>query len=185
MSSTTTSPAPRSSSFSTISGAVAAASAGDTIKVCAGIYPETVNVDKSLTFLGAKSASTHAKHRNHLAQESVVVSLSGDFVIAGGVDDVTIDGFTLRGAGSDEVTADAIEAFGGGSGYTFVNNVIRDNLLGINLQNPDGSQPALIAATPSSTTAKEPPEKGGTAVFISNGPANSTTIESNSFTGHR
>jgi hypothetical protein len=171
--------------FSTISQAVGAASAGDTIQVCAGIYPETVNVDKPLTFLGAKAGSDGRKHRNHLAQESVVVSLTGDFVIAGAVDDVTIDGFTLRGAGDDSFTADAIEAFQGGSGFTFVNNVIRDNELGINVQNPDGSQPTRIARNAFINNSLGTTGDGGTAVFISNGPANSTTIEDNSFSGHR
>jgi hypothetical protein len=171
--------------FSTISAAVAAASPGDTIQVCAGIYPETVNVDKPLTFLGAKANKDGRKKRNKLSKESVVVNLNGDFVIDGGVDGVTIDGFTLQGAGSDAVTADAIEAFQGSSGLTVVDNVIRDNELGINLQNPDGTQPAEISQNAFIDNSLGSTPEGGTAVFISNGPANSTTIEDNSFTEDR
>jgi hypothetical protein len=171
--------------YATISAAVAAATAGDTIQVCAGIYPETVHVDKTLTFLGAKAGVDGRHHRGNLTHESVVLSLPGDFVIDGGVSGVTIDGFTLQGAGNDAVTADAIEAFQGGSGYTIVNNVIRDNELGINLQNPDGSQPTRIARNAFIDNSVGTTANGGTAVFISNGPANSTTIEQNTFTGHR
>jgi hypothetical protein len=167
--------------FSTISSAVAAANPGDTIKVCAGIYPETVNVDKSLTFLGAKAGFDGRKKRKKLNKESVVVSLQGDFVMQPGVDDVTIDGFTLQGAGSDAFTADAIEAFAGGSGFTIVNNVIRDNELGINLQNPDPSHPTEIARNAFINNSLGTTAEGGTAIFISNGPANNTTIENNSF----
>lgn len=171
--------------YHTISDAVAAAAPGDTIKVCAGIYPETVNVDKPLTFLGAKAGSDGRKHRKHQELESVVVNKAGDFVIAAGVGGVTIDGFFLVGAGSDDLTADAIEAFSGGSGFTFVNNVIRDNELGINVANPDGSQPTEIARNAFIDNSVGTTGAGGTAVFISSGPANSTTIEDNSFTGHR
>src|SRR5439155_1867349 len=38
--------------YMTISAAVAAASASDTIEVCSGVYPELVTVDKTMTFLG-------------------------------------------------------------------------------------------------------------------------------------
>jgi hypothetical protein len=172
--------------YSTISSAVAAAAPGDTIKVCAGLYPETVNVDKPLTFLGAKTGvDGRAKSRLKLAKESVVVSLTGDFVIGGGVDGVMIDGFTLQGAGSDTETADAIEAFGGGSGYTFTDNVIRDNELGINVQNPDATMPTEISRNAFIDNSIGTTGDGGTGVFISNGPADSTTIEANSFTGDR
>lgn len=172
--------------YSSISSAVAAANPGDTIQVCAGIYPETVNVDKPLTFLGAKSGvDARISKRRNLAKESVVVSLNGDFVLAGSANGVTINGFTLQGAGSDAVTADAIEAFGGSSGATITDNVIRDNELGINMQNPDGSQPAEVSQNAFINNSIGTTAEGGTAVFISNGPANNTTIEDNSFSKDR
>lgn len=173
------------STYTTISAAVAAASAGDTISVCAGIYPETVTVDKSLTFEGAMAGKDGRKNRNRLAKESVVVNQGGDFTLGGNADNVTIDGFTLRGAGSDESPADAIEAFQGSSGLTVVNNVIRDNLLGINLQNPNGDLPAQISRNAFIDNSLGESPQGGTAIFISSGPANNTTIENNRFTGHR
>jgi hypothetical protein len=171
--------------YSTISAAVAAASPGDTIQVCAGIYTETVNVDKTLTFQGAKAGVDARTSRGGLATESVVDSVNGGFIIGAGVNGVTIDGFRIQGAGSDSVGADGIEAFAGSSGLTVVNNIIRDNLEGMNFQNPDGSQPALIehnnfAKNDNGTTAE-----GGTGVFISNGPANNTSIVQNKFSGHR
>ncbi len=171
--------------FGTIGAAVAAAAPGDTVQVCAGIYPETVRVDKSLTFTGAKVGVDGRTGRGQLAQESVVVSAAGDFVIAAGVNDVTIDGFTLRGAGSDAAGADAIEAFQGSSGLTVLNNVIRDNQLGINMQNPDGAHPARISRNAFINNSLGTTAEGGTGVFISNGPTNNTSIDHNRFTGHR
>jgi parallel beta-helix repeat protein len=171
--------------YTTISSAVAAASAGDTIQVCAGIYPETGMVDKQLTFAGAH-AGVDARHaRGGLATEAVVDSINGGFIIGSGVNGVTIDGFTIEGAGSDTVGADGVEAFQGSSGLSLVNNIIRDNLEGINFQNPDGNQPALIEHNNFIHNNNGTTAEGGTGVFISNGPANSTTILQNRFTGHR
>jgi parallel beta-helix repeat protein len=171
--------------YSTISAAVAAASPGDTIQVCAGIYPETVNVDKTLTFQGAKAGVDARTSRGGLGTESVVASINGGFIIGGGVDGVTIDGFRIQGAGSDSVGADGIEAFAGSSGLTVVNNIVRDNLEGLNFQNPDGSQPALIAHNNFANNDNGTTAEGGTGVFISNGPANNTSIVQNKFSGHR
>jgi hypothetical protein len=171
--------------FTTISAAVAAASAGDTIKVCAGIYPETVTVDKQLTIDGAKTGIDARKNRGGLATESVVDSLNGGFIIGSGVNGVTIDGFTIEGAGSDTVTAYGVEDFQGSSGLSLLNNIVRDNLEGINLQNPDGTKPALIQHNNFINNNNGTTAEGGTGVFISNGPANSTSILANRFTGHR
>jgi parallel beta-helix repeat protein len=171
--------------YTTISAAVAAASAGDTIQVCAGIYPETVTVDKQLTFDGAKMGIDARSGRGGLATESVVDSINGGFIIDGGVNNVTIDGFTIMGAGSDSVGADGIEAFQGSSGLQLLNNIVRDNLEGINFQNPDGTMPALIQHNNFINNNNGTTAEGGTGVFISNGPANSTSILANKFSGHR
>ena len=171
--------------YTTISSAVAAASAGDTIHVCAGIYPETVMVDKQLTFAGAHAGVDGRHNRGGLATEAVVDDVNGGFIIGGAVNGVKIDGFTIEGAGSDAVGADGVEAFQGSSGLSLVNNIIRDNLEGINFQNPDGNQPALIQHNNFINNNNGTTAEGGTGVFISNGPANSTTIIQNRFTGHR
>ncbi len=171
--------------YTSITQAVSAASPGDTIQVCAGIYPGTVHVDKSLTFEGAQSGVDARSGRKNLKKESVVAGVDGDFVIDSGVSGVVIDGFTLRGAGSDSDTADAIEAFSGGSGFTIENNIIRDNELGINLQNPDSTQPTEIEHNAFINNSLGSTNEGGTGVFISSGPADATTIENNSFTGDR
>lgn len=171
--------------YSSISSAVAAASPGDTIQVCAGIYPETVNVDKPLIFLGAKAGQDGRTGRQHPGQESIVSSPTGDFIIGAGVSGVTIDGFTLQGALSQTGTSDAIEAFHGGSGFTFIDNVIKNNQQGITMSNPDPAQPTEITQNAFINNSVGSSATGGTGIFICCGPANSTTIENNSFTRHR
>ncbi len=173
--------------YATISDAVAAASAGDTIQVCAGTYDETVNVNvPDLTFDGAK-AGHHATagRAAALAKESVVSDVNGDFILGSAADNTTIDGFALEGAGSPTVNHDGIEAFAGSSGLNVTDNVIDGDGNGINLQNPDASDPAIITRNyiVNNNSEGNPGSNGqtGTGVFISNGPADNTTISYNTF----
>jgi len=69
--------------YSTIGSAVAAASAGDTVKVCPGTYPEDVVVDKTLTLIG-QDATIDATGQDNGVQ-----------VLASGV---TVQGFTVENA---------------------------------------------------------------------------------------
>jgi hypothetical protein len=85
--------------FTTIGAAVAAASPGDTIKVCPGTYP-SVTVNKSVTLLGA-NAGVHPAVGTHPTEtvgvrgpESVVAGLSP------AADGITVDGFKFLKAGT-------------------------------------------------------------------------------------
>lgn len=173
------------SDYTTISAAVADAQPGDTIQVCPGIYPETVHVDKSLTFLGAMAGKDGRKGRGDPAKESIVDNLQGDFIVEPGVNAVTIDGFTIQGAGSDELNADGIEAFSGGSGFTIKNNVIQHNQEGMQLENSDPTVPTLITRNSFIDNSVGTSSEGGTGIAVISGPANSTTIVQNAFSGDR
>lgn len=65
--------------------------------------------------------------------------------------------------------------------------MIQGNNEGINLQNPDASDPAVIEDNVFANNDQggniESDGDTGTAIFISNGPANDTTISGNTFTG--
>jgi parallel beta-helix repeat protein len=160
---------------------------GDTIKVCAGTYDETVTVTTpDLTFEGARAGKKGtAAAAASLKKQSIVDDVNGGFILSSTANDTTIDGFAIEGAGSPTVNQDAIVAFAGSSGLTVEDNFIFDNGNGLNMQNPDGSQPALITKNFISNNNSEgnPGTNGqtGTGVFISNGPANSTTISDNRF----
>jgi hypothetical protein len=173
--------------YSTIGAAVAAASPGDTIKVCAGTYDETVNVNiPDLTFDGARAGKPgRATWGRTVTKESVLSSVNGDFILGSASDNTVIDGFTLTGAGSPTVNHDGIEAFGGSSGLDATDNVIVGDGNGINFQNPNGAEPATISENYifNNNSEGNPGSNGqtGTGVFISNGPANNTTISNNTF----
>lgn len=168
--------------YTSINDAVAHAPSGATIKVCAGTYDENVMVTEPLTFQGAQAGKDARHGRNDASKESTVSDTAGDgFTIQS--DDVTIDGFTIAGVNTSTVY-DGIRAFGGTSGLTVVNNIVTDNCNGMNLQNPDGNKPALIKHNLfSNNTANGSTADCGTAIFISNGPANNTSIDENAFSG--
>ncbi|MFJ3233693.1 right-handed parallel beta-helix repeat-containing protein [Streptomyces sp. NPDC086787] len=168
--------------YATIQAAVVDAVPGATIRVCAGLYPETVTVDKTLTFLGAQAGVDARTGRAVPSEESIVESSTGGFNILAGVSSVTIDGFTIRGAGAPTQNADGIEAFHGGSGFSFLDNIITNNTYGINLAS-DGTVPTLVRHN-RFVSNNQTGAAGGAGVFVSNGPANDTTITENSFSGH-
>ena len=85
------------SGYTTISSAITAASAGSVIFVESGTYTEQVVIDKSLTLMGAGSASTTIK-----APSILVPDLDGNLdvvVIEGSTTVANISGFTITGPG--------------------------------------------------------------------------------------
>jgi parallel beta-helix repeat protein len=76
-----------SSAFATIQYAVNAASAGDTITVSSGTYNDNITITKSLTVRSAAGAAS-----------TTVNSTDGNSVFLIGADNVTIEGFTVKGA---------------------------------------------------------------------------------------
>src|SRR6478672_10475907 len=88
--------------FTSISAAVAVATAGDTIKVCAGTYNELVQVNKTLTILGAQATVDARTRAVPVTSESVVGNGDGAFQIL--ANNVVIDGFTIQGVNNPQPT---------------------------------------------------------------------------------
>ena len=130
------------STYSTISAAVAAASAGDTIVVCPGTYNELVPVSKTLTIRGAQAGVDARSRAIPITSESVVGSGDGAFQIL--ADNVVIDGFTIQGVNNPpNVFPSALGAgiwtnpgfSGTDGGHQIRNNIIQNNIIGIELDN--------------------------------------------------
>lgn len=121
---------------STISAAIAAAAAGDTIRVAAGSYAEAITVNKTLTLLGAQAGVDARTRSVPLTEESVVENAPNNVKLW--ASDVVIDGFViqnLQNTGLDTVI--------GASGYHILNNIIRGNTTGIYLAN-EGTNQAVV-----------------------------------------
>jgi hypothetical protein len=80
--------------YTTVSAAVAAASAGDTVKVCAGAYDEDVTVDKALTLKGAKYGDSVSGRTFGSANESTITGL-----VTIQAEGVKLEGFSLTNPG--------------------------------------------------------------------------------------
>jgi len=85
--------APCTGTYSTISAAVAAASAGDTIKVCPGTYSESFSVDKGLIINGSNAGIS--PNGGTRVAEAIVNAGGSPTIRISTTDPVTIDGFTF------------------------------------------------------------------------------------------
>jgi len=139
--------------YPTIQEAVWAASAGATITVDAGTYPELVNIDKPLTLRGAQAgvdARSNARVSLAASAETIVTGFqytdgkrSGGFYV--NADGVTLDGFIVQGNTAYTGTCPAgVVMAPRVSGTRVLNNVIRNNVTGLYLTNYNGAKQCLI-----------------------------------------
>jgi hypothetical protein len=114
--------------YATIQAAINAASPGNIIDVCAGVYPGTITIDRSLTLRGAKFGvdprpSVASARVIGGAGESRLTAAHNQKVININADNVTINGFEITqdaGAGA----AHTIETNANHIGVTFLNNIV-------------------------------------------------------------
>jgi parallel beta-helix repeat protein len=127
--------------FTSINAAVAAASPGDTIRVCPGQYNESVQVNKTLTLEARPGEADRNPTRTPNPQRDAIVQppaagSSGFLVTA---DDVVIDGFVVQGTTNNA----GINLDRQHSGYQVRDNLIRDNTFGLYL-NTNGARRTVI-----------------------------------------
>jgi hypothetical protein len=170
----------------TIQAAINKASAGDTINVAAGTYPEATSpgqplkIDKTLRLLGAQNG---VDARGRVAAESIVTNPQGTWVAA---DNVVIDGFTNQNGTNNAFTGQGIW-MGGHSGTQILNNIIQNNILGIGLSNPPGGSQVLIRHNQIQNN-NQPGSASGTGIYSDQyeavGAVNDVLIEENAFIGN-
>ena len=116
--------------FSDIQPAIDAASAGDTIQVCPGTYPEPVTVDKTLEIIGAQ-AGVDARTRSAPA-ESRIASPPNQFLQGFTVEapNVVVSGFLFTGWDIGIITAfDPHQA----AGLRANHNIFDENISGMTI----------------------------------------------------
>jgi Right handed beta helix region len=127
--------------FETIQGAVDAAHSGDTIRVCPGLYGETVKVQtERLTIKGANAHRDATRSGRHA--ESVVSHLDPAGTVQLLADDITWDGFTIRGSFGDQ-NGPGMTTSPSASGYLVRDTIFQDNGVGIHL-GASGKHPSFV-----------------------------------------
>jgi parallel beta-helix repeat protein len=175
--------------YKTISAAVAAASAGDTIKVNPGTYNEVVTVNKRLTLLGSGPAV--AKNRTGDPNTEAVIQGGGSAVSADPLglvnlraNDIVFKGFTVQG----NTQGPGMFTDPKSSGYDIEGNLIRSNNSptdplytggGLNLNSNGGHLTVLRGNAFENHTA----ESAGDGVFTELTVRNAV-IDHNYFTGN-
>lgn len=110
--------------YTTIQAAVNAANAGDTIRVAAGTYTETVTIDKRLTLRGDTGDSSLGPGASAPLVDSDSGSLDEGFVLTEDADGTVIEGFVFNEFDDEGIKFDVA------TGQTLSNVVIRDNRIG-------------------------------------------------------
>jgi hypothetical protein len=102
--------------------------AGDTISVTAGVFNETVNVNKTLTLLGAQSNVDGRTRCDMTDGESIVTGVGGGFAL--NAPNVVLRGFVITSATGLPYGA-GVHLNSAYSGYEVRNNVLRENTIGL------------------------------------------------------
>lgn len=147
--------------FNDIQSAVTAATAGDTVHVCAGTYAGGVDVPKTLNLVGAK-AGRDARTRSQ-SNESII---SGGGVLGGlflHADGIVVNGFTIRG----ELNGPGIYTSPAFTGYRLVNDVVTGNVFGIYLNTGAGTQ--TLVQHDLVTNNNQPGSASGNGIYTDQG----------------
>lgn len=166
--------------FDTIQGAVNAADSGDTIRVCPGTYTETVKVQKpDLTILGANAGRDATG--DHRGRESIVTNIDAKGTVQLLEDDITWDGFTIRGV-PNVPNGPGMYTSPTHSGYLVRDTIFLDNGFGIHLGS-NGKHPTLVCRNRFTANNEFEDPAGANGIYSDEG-AQLVLITSNLFEGH-
>lgn len=174
--------------FDSINAAVAAANSGDTIDVAPGTYSEQVNINKSITLLGAQHG-VDAQGGRASASESILDATNNagktQFYVTAA--DVTIDGFTVQNETNTNVFGAAIYIQPGHHGTHIVNDIVQNNQIGLYLANDSTTDQAVIQHDLFQNNNQTGPG-AGTAIytdqFVAGGAVTDVLIDSNKIAGN-
>jgi nitrous oxidase accessory protein NosD len=165
--------------FPTIKAALVRARAGDTIRVCPGLYEETVVVAiPRLTIEGA-NAGRDATGPGR-GDESIVTSDDPVGAVQLRADGITWDGFTIRGVTGEE-NGPGMYTSPGHSGHLIRDTIFEDNGVGLHL-GADGEHPTVVCRN-RFVANNEFTTGGGYGVFSDEG-AQRVLITENRFERH-
>ncbi|MBC7852187.1 MAG: right-handed parallel beta-helix repeat-containing protein, partial [Pirellulaceae bacterium] len=175
--------------FTTIGGAVNAASSNDTINVADGLYAEAsfqdTNGKDGLIFQGNEYLTDARDVTRGI--ESVVSVTTGASAFFVRSDNVQIAGFTVQGQTNPNQFGAGIVLGTGTEGSEVRNNIIQNNMVGIFLANNNAGNPTVIERNLIQNN-NNPGAASGNGIysdeFVAGGTLTNVLIDDNTFTGH-
>lgn len=161
--------------YTSIQAAVNAAHPGDTIRVYPGTYNESVTVNKTLTLDGAfagREAEARSGNAPNPNVDSIVqppIAGATGFTLA--ANNITLDGFTVRGAKQNA----GIYTDPHFSGYQVLDNEVRDNTIGLYLHS-SGTR-VTVAEGNAFITNNVPGSASGNAIYSDQGLVNARIVD--------
>ena len=174
--------------YTSITAAITAAAQGDKIKVCPGLYNETVVVDKAgLSLQGSTNGST----TKPCMRGDDAANPTQDSVVNGAVrleaNGVSLDSFTVQGAPVVPLVLGpaGINTSPSFSGYMISRNVVQNNPAGINLKS-NGVDPTLVDhnCIRRNNVGEDADNTVPLGIFAEQGLLSNARIEANTLTGH-
>ena len=169
----------------TITAAISAVAASGTVDILEGSYSEQVNVNKSVTLVGAQSG-VDARTGRSGAAESVLnaPTPSGNTPLTISANNVTLNGFIVQGNTNANVNGTGIYLAPGTSGSQILNDIVQNNIIGLLLSNGNGSQTVIQHDLFVNNNQSGP--SSGSAIYADDaeGPINNVLIDSNAFTNN-
>jgi len=193
---------PNHHKFMTIQAAVAAATAGDTIRVAPGTYEEAVTVSKQLSIVAERPANRNdsghhngddngkhngddnGKHKGQQRGSAIVeIPAGGSFGFNLTANDIVLRGFLIEDSddNGNAAGADGIVTSGATSGDQILNNIIVGTTMGIYL-NSNGTHRTTVSGNLFDSN-KQAGAAAGNGIYSDAGLSN-VQIVNNVFTGH-
>ncbi len=173
--------------FNTIQGGVNGVAVNGTVKVCPGVYPELVTVNKTVTINGAQMGVDARTRPGTPALESVVTGNAGSTSFYVTSSDVTIDGFTVQGNTNPNLFGAGIFVSPGTNGTDLINNIIQNNIIGIFPANNSAVNQATIRRNLIRNNNNAGPASGHgiySDQFSAGGALRNVLIDNNRFSGN-
>jgi parallel beta-helix repeat protein len=171
----------RNAAFTSIQAAVAAASPGDKIRVCPGVYGATtvdkpLRLDGSTAHLGSKRCLDRARGEDP-SRDSIVNGAAGAPAFRVAANDVEIRRFTIQNTTNDA----GVSVPSTFSGTRIHHNLIQENTFGVYL-NSSGARASKVERNCLRDNNK-PGSAAGNGIYSDQG-VRRAEIERNTFTGH-